>query len=38
MALSLGNMGDAGKSDFSLRHRVEDEFGSVAPGIVGVND
>jgi hypothetical protein len=28
----------AGKSDFSLRHKVEDDFGSVALGIIGVND
>jgi hypothetical protein len=27
-----------GKSDFSLRHKVEDDLGSVAPGIIGVND
>jgi hypothetical protein len=38
MVLWLGNLGDAGKSDFSFRHKVEDDFGSVAPGIIGVND
>jgi hypothetical protein len=27
-----------GKSEFSWRHRIEDDFGSVAPGIVGVNN
>jgi hypothetical protein len=27
-----------GKSDYSLWQRVEDYFGSVAPGIVGLND
>jgi hypothetical protein len=27
-----------GKSDLTLRQRVENDFGSVAPGIVGVND
>jgi hypothetical protein len=30
--------GMRGKSDFSLRHKVEDDFGSVAPGIIEVND
>jgi hypothetical protein len=30
--------GCGGKSDFSLRHNVEDDLGSVAPGIIGVND
>jgi hypothetical protein len=27
-----------GKFDFSLEHKVEDYFGSVATGIIGVND
>jgi hypothetical protein len=27
-----------GKSDFSMRNKAEDYFGSVAPGIIGVND
>jgi hypothetical protein len=27
-----------GKSGFSLRHKVEDGFGSVAPRIISVND
>jgi hypothetical protein len=38
MVLCLGNLGMLDKSDFSLRHKVEDGFGSVAPGIIGVND
>jgi hypothetical protein len=38
MVLGLGNMKIRGKSDFSLRHKVEDDIGSVAPGIIGVND
>jgi hypothetical protein len=36
--LCLGNLGMRGKSDFSLRHKVEDDFGSVAPRNIGVND
>jgi hypothetical protein len=31
-------MVDAGKSDFSLQHKVEDNIGSVAWRIIGVND
>jgi hypothetical protein len=27
-----------GKSNFSLRHKAEDDFGIGAPGIIGVND
>jgi hypothetical protein len=27
-----------GKSNFSLQHKDEDDFGSAAPGIIGVND
>jgi hypothetical protein len=38
MVLYLGNMGILGKSDFFLRHKLEDDFGSVTPGIIGVND
>jgi hypothetical protein len=33
-----GIWGMQGKSDFSLRHKVEDDFASVTPGIIGVND
>jgi hypothetical protein len=27
-----------GKSDLFLRHKVENDFDNVAPGIIGVND
>jgi hypothetical protein len=27
-----------GKSEFSLRYKVEDNFGSVTPGITNAND
>jgi hypothetical protein len=38
MVLCLGNMGMGGKSDFSLRQKVEDDIGSVAWRIAVVND
>jgi hypothetical protein len=38
MGLYVGNLGMQGKSDFSLQHKVEDDFGSVASGIIGVKN
>jgi hypothetical protein len=38
MVLRLGIGGMRGKSDLSLRHKVEHDFGGMAPGITGVND
>jgi hypothetical protein len=38
MVLCLGNMGMRGKIDFTLRYKVEEDSGGVAPGIIGVND